>query len=350
MKVLFCGKHFSGGFIHTKNAIERRLGQRGLPLLTVETITCDREDVPTHLPTTTVLVPLMTPITAAMLDAKASPKLKLVMQYGVGLEGVNIPAASQRRLPVCKIPSADCGNAPSCAEHAIFLAIALLRDTHAMKTSLQTGGLGVPLGRTLFGGTATIVGYGGIGRELLPRLLVMGVKQVTVIVRDSASIEAHRVHIADSRVQFMTLPEDDNSQDAATRVIPSDVIFLCCNQHAGNIGFVNSSFLRNFSSSNGQGVIIVNIARGGLLNYDDMAEALRDGRVSGLGLDVYHTEPFPLPENDPLLSHSKVVVTPHIAGVTDISYRNMAEIVADNVMRILDGVEPTGIVNKTEIR
>lgn len=84
------------------------------------------------------------------------------------------------------------------------------------------------------------------------------------------------------------------------------------------------------------------------MNFDDVLEAMNrpDNLVAGVGTDVFHTEPFPTPiETDPFLSHPKVVCTPHVAGVTEISYRNMAEVLADNVMRVYDGRTPDGVVN-----
>ena len=81
------------------------------------------------------------------------------------------------------------------------------------------------------------------------------------------------------------------------------------------------------------------------MNYQDVLEGLNSGHLSGLGTDVFHTEPFPNPETDPILSHPNVIATPHVAGVTEVSYRNMARAVAENVIRLRDGLEPLGIVN-----
>ena len=81
-----------------------------------------------------------------------------------------------------------------------------------------------------------------------------------------------------------------------------------------------------------------------MLNYPDILKGLESGKVFGVGIDVYHTEPVPTPL-DMFLSHPRVVATPHVAGVTYISYRNMAQIVATNVRRILAGDDPIGAVN-----
>ena len=80
------------------------------------------------------------------------------------------------------------------------------------------------------------------------------------------------------------------------------------------------------------------------MKYDDVLRALNSGHLGGLGIDVFHTEPFPQ-DYDPILNHPKVFATPHVAGVTEISYRNMANVVAENVKRTMEGLVPLGVVN-----
>lgn len=81
------------------------------------------------------------------------------------------------------------------------------------------------------------------------------------------------------------------------------------------------------------------------MNYSDVYSALQSGQLCGVGIDVYSREPFPLPSEDEFLGHPKVVSTPHVAGVTEISYRNMAQMVAENVVRLKKGDFPLGCVN-----
>ena len=92
--------------------------------------------------------------------------------------------------------------------------------------------------------------------------------------------------------------------------------------------------------------------QGGLINYNDILEALETNKIAGFGLDVFHTEPFPNIESkleyDPILSHPNVIATPHIAGVTEISYRNMANAVFENVKLLINGEKPIGIVNQID--
>lgn len=120
LKVLFCGAgHFESGFLYTRDALSADSR--------VRVMQCARSDVDDEIADADVVVPLMTPIPAALL-ARA-PRLRLCMQFGAGLEGVDVVAASARGIKVCKIPSdGGCGNAQSCAEMAVFLSLAVLRD------------------------------------------------------------------------------------------------------------------------------------------------------------------------------------------------------------------------------
>jgi phosphoglycerate dehydrogenase-like enzyme len=263
-------------------------------------------------------------------------RLQLIMQYGAGLEGIDIDYATSRGIRVSKIPSDTSSNALSCAEHAIFLTLAVFRKYKDLVTSIATGRLGYPSGKTMFGCNAAIIGYGGIGKELVKRLRGFQVK-VYLIVKDLDKY--HREHVtefSDVIIGAITIAQ----WASISKLV--DIVYLCCPLTAENRQMINHSFLSELKAD----AIIVNIARGGLLNYDDVYASLESGHLGGLGLDVYHTEPFPMDISaDPILSHPKVVATPHVAGVTSRSYQDMAMIVADNVRRLRDGKPLTGVVN-----
>ena len=97
------------------------------------------------------------------------------------------------------------------------------------------------------------------------------------------------------------------------------------------------------TSNLSRGAVLVNIARGGLLNYEDVLQALNSGQLFGIGIDVYRQEP--MPPNDPFLRHPKVVCTPHVAGVTEVSYRAMSKAVASNVHRLIHDEDLANVVN-----
>lgn len=145
-KVLFCGKEFTNGFKYSKEAL--------LKFPNVTTVQCTREDIHKEIIDADVVLPLMCRMGAKEL--KLAGNLRMIMQFGVGLEGVDVPSATKSGVWVCKIPSEGTGNAQSCAEHAIFLCLALLRDVTEMRKSVEQGRLGIPIGRALYKSTAIV--------------------------------------------------------------------------------------------------------------------------------------------------------------------------------------------------
>lgn len=307
VKVLFCGmKNFRSSFEFTKEILQH---DRHVAVLQGDERIIDQQVRDAH-----VIIPFMYPITKEVLSN--APNLRLVMQYGVGLEGVDMEAATEAGVWVSRIPSNVCDNASSCAEHAIYLALGLLRQHHAMQVSLRSGLIGVPTGRTIKGSRALVYGYGGIGKQLASRLHALGAR-VTVISKYPCNDE--HVNVLASPAEFRA-------------VAPlNDLIFICTTQNKDNMGFVNADFISHMKRS----AFIINVARGGLLNYDDVLSALNSNRLGGVGIDVFHTEPFPT--DDPFLQHERVIVTPHVAGVTEMSYRQMAVITAENVRNLING-------------
>ena len=159
LKVLFCGEHMRSGYEFSRDILAHESD--------IQVRVCSRESLPEEILDAVVVVPLMSRISRELIAS--ARRLKLIMQFGVGLEGVDLAAARELGVPVANIPSQSSGNAQSCAEHAIFLAIALLRDVNGMRESLLSGGLGSPTGRTLFGATVLIYGFGDLGRSLSTR-------------------------------------------------------------------------------------------------------------------------------------------------------------------------------------
>eukprot|EP01039_Chlorochromonas_danica_P004890 gene4891-5359_t len=326
-KVVFCGPHFPAGYDFTKASLAKLSPA-------YEVIQCQNDDdLSYHLPSADVLVPLMTRITPTIL--KRADCLRLIVQFGVGLEGVDIESATERDVLVARIPSLGNGNAESCAEHCLLLSMALLRDLPALQTSLQQGRLGYPLGRTLYKSKVLIFGYGAIGKALLSRVLALGVEEVVVVTRSRQNPSNHQID--DDRVTFI----DVVTFQYRPELFDMDVVFMCISQNAESIGLVDAAFLHRFQ----RGALLINVARGGLLNYADVYHALQSGHLAGLGLDVFHTEPIPI-ENNPFLNHPRVVITPHVAGVTEVSYRTMGQEMANIIDNFFQHRQlPPGEVN-----
>ncbi|BDA43435.1 Glyoxylate reductase [Coccomyxa sp. Obi] len=316
-RVLFCGEEFNWGYKFTKEALQDDAN--------IEVSCCRREEVGEHIGSTDLAVPLMARLDAHMLDS--APRLKAILQYGVGVEGVDIPAATERGIWVSNIPSEGTGNALSCAEMAIYLTLACLRSANACAESINERRVGVPLGRTLFGKTVLIVGFGGIAKELVPRLRPFGAR--VMAVRRSAWGQA-----ADASAEAL-LDRKGAWSDMASFAADADIIIVACSQDSSSIGFVNDSLIAACKP----GVIIVNVARGGLLKYSAVRAGLESGKIGGLGLDVHWSEPFD--PQDWIAQHPRVVLTPHVAGVTELSYRAMAKVVAQEARRLHNGLPPT---------
>uniref|UniRef100_A0A0E0E9Y7 Phosphoglycerate dehydrogenase n=1 Tax=Oryza meridionalis TaxID=40149 RepID=A0A0E0E9Y7_9ORYZ len=243
--------------------------------------------------------------------AKAS-QMKIIMQYGVGLEGVDVNAATEHKIKVARIPGSTTGNAVSCAEMAIYLTLGVLRKQKVMDTAVKRKDLGIPVGDTIFGKSVLILGFGAIGVEIAKRLRPFGVK-ILATKRNWSSD---------------TLPCDiDELVDKKGG--PEDMYEFA--GEADIVGIVDHKFL----SAMKKGSYLVNIARGRLLDYDAVFNHLKSGHLGGLGIDVAWTEPYD-PE-DPILKFSNVIITPHIAGVTEYSYRTMAKVVGDVALKLHSG-------------
>ena len=239
-KVVFGGLgHFQSAFLMTKEALQHDS--------LIEVVQCSSNSINQAIVDADVVIPFMEKITAQTLHL--APKLKMILQFGVGLEGVDIDAATQAGVWVCNIRSVDCCNDKSSAEHAIYLALAVCRDQKAMHDSLVTHKLGCPTGRSLFGANALIYGYGGIGRQLAKRLSAFEM-QVAAVTRTMPS--------RNEPYPFQeTLTELCDTVEFPRLAALADIVFICCSQNQSNIGLVDKNFVNHLKDS----AIIVNVAR-----------------------------------------------------------------------------------------
>ncbi|KAL1219878.1 D-3-phosphoglycerate dehydrogenase 1 [Cardamine amara subsp. amara] len=256
------------------------------------------------------------------------PEMKLIMQYGVGLEGVDIDAATKYGIKVARIPSEGTGNAASCSEMAIYLMLGLLKKQNEMQISVRSRLLGVPAGDTLFGKTVFILGYGNIGRELAKRLKPFESRVIATKRSWTASINDSDSSLVD---------EKGSHEDIYTFAGKADIVVVCLTLNKETADVVNNKFICSMK----KGALLINISRGGLINYESTYENLESGHLGGLGIDVAWSEPFD--PNDPILKFKNVIITPHVAGVTEYSYLSMAKIVGDVALQLHEGLPLTGI-------
>jgi phosphoglycerate dehydrogenase-like enzyme len=266
-----------------------------------------------------VLIPAMARIDAALMDRING--LRLIHQWGAGLEGVDIPAATIRGIAVANVPSADGGNAESVAEWCVMAAIAAGRKLPAAIEAIRRGDAwGGPMGRALLGCTAGIIGLGGIGQALALRLRPFGMRMIG-IRRGPDTALAERLGM-----EWIGGPDR-----LAELLRESDYLFLCVPLNDSTRAIIDERALAMLP----EGACVINAGRGGLLSHAALLEALARGRLLGAGLDVFEREP--LDPASPLLGRADILATPHIAGVTTISYRGIARRLADNVMRLHEG-------------
>ena len=268
----------------------------------------------------------------ARLDATAlsQGKFGLVQQYGVGLDNVDIAAATRQGIYVARVPGDISGNAASVAEHAIFLMLALSRKFPQTQLELAARRVGAPTGAALCGKTACIVGLGSIGQLLAPRLHALGLRLVG----------AHNHPLRKSPAE-LHLDEFHDLAELAQATAQADYVILCLNYKPELRYFFSTDFLAGLKAS----AYLVNVARGGLLDPEALTKALARGGLAGAGLDVFWEEPVDTAH--PLFAQN-VVATPHVAGVTDISYQGIAEVCAENIMRYAAGETPLYAVNLPE--
>lgn len=313
------------GYLFTKEALNTKAP-------TCEVVQCDRQDVSTQIVDADVVVPLMTELKADVL--KKAKKLKLIIQYGAGVEGVDIPTATQLGIFVSNIPSKDTGNAASCAEMAIFLILSVLRKLHEMLDSIEKSRLGVPLGVMLQGKHVLVVGFGNIAKELILRLHPFGVK-MSALRKNGHKWDTCGDELG-KQSEALLCHKGTFAEEHLMALLPCiDIIVLTCSLDESNRHMVNSKFI----SMCKDGVYIVNVARGGLIDYKTALDGLHSGKIAGMGLDVQFWEPFD--PKDSISQHDRVVLTPHVAGVTETSYRNMADIVSEETLRISEGKRPS---------
>jgi phosphoglycerate dehydrogenase-like enzyme len=252
----------------------------------------------------------------------------MIHQFGVGLEGVDIPAATRRGIFVCNVPADVTPNAESTAEHAVFLMLGVARKIHVCLAAFTQDMWGAPVGEGLFGNRALIVGLGKVGRALAGKLAAMGMR-VDALVRNPQS------------APDPALPIDRIGG-------PSDLLSM-----AGDADFVVSTVVLTDQTRNlfdaalftamKPTAFVINVSRGPVINEADLEVALRSGTIAGAGLDVFGHEP--LNPDHPLLSMVNVFATPHVAGVTRQNYDGIARVVADNIGRLKQGEDPLHCVN-----
>jgi len=267
-----------------------------------------------------VLIPTMSRVTKDTLKTADCPRL--IQQCGAGLELVDVRAARTRGIYVANVPSDISGNADSVAEIAIYFMIGLSRNVEMMTASLEKRIMGAPMGIALKGRTVGIIGLGGIGKALINRLRPFGVRLIGMKQSDP-----------DQAQKALGLTWVGGPGDLEILLKQSDYVVLCLPLNSNSQGLINETTIKMMK----RGSFLVNVSRGGLMDYGALKSALKEKRLAGAGLDVFWEEP-PDPRDD--IFQYNIMATPHIGGATDVSMQGIAESVVENIRLIARGETP----------
>lgn len=295
MRILFCGT----GWLEVVDCIRQRLD----PEHTIEI--WDRTvPLAEALADVDVILPSNMRIDAAAIAAPR--RLALIQQPAAGTEGIDVDAARARGVPVCNAPAT---NHVSVAEAALLLILSLARRLPVARRELAAARIGGPLGIELRGKALGIVGLGRSGSALADAARGLGMEVLSVRSRDS-------------RAALLAM------------LARCDVVSLHCPETPATRGMIDAEALAAMKP----GALLVNCARGGIVDRAALEAALGSGHLGGVGLDVFWREPWD--PADPLLARDDVVALPHVAGSTAESFARIADLVAGNVHRVARGDEP----------
>ena len=255
---------------------------------------------------------------------RAGKSLQVVGRFGIGLDNIDVAEATRLGIPVTHVP-AYCLDEVS--DHAMALLLACARKVCAYHVAVRQGDwslqTGVPMHR-LRGRTLGILGLGKIGQTLVAKAKAFGLRVIASDPYVSPSIATGLgVELVDPDVLF--------SQ--------SDYLSLHVPLRAETRGLVNDVRLRQMKTT----AILVNTARGPIVDQDALVRALQTGWIAGAGLDVYEEER--LPPDHPLLHLPNVVTTPHAAFYSEEALFDLRTKGANNVARVLSGRRPAAVVN-----
>ena len=263
-------------------------------------------------------------IDGAVLDRE--PQLKVVSNFAVGYDNVDVPACTERGVAVCNTPGVL---TETTADFAFALLMAAARRVvegadYVRAGKWQTWGPTLLLGRDLHGATLGIVGFGRIGKEMAKRARGFDMR---VLAYDAYHDEDAARELG---VTFVEL--DDLLRE-------SDFVTLHCALTEETHHLIGARELGLMKPT----AILVNAARGPVVDTDALVAALRDGTIGGAALDV--TDPEPLPADHPLVPLPNCIVVPHIASATVATRDNMATLAVRNALSVLRGESPPSCVN-----
>ena len=272
-----------------------------------------------------IVVRSATKVTAELIER--AERLKVIGRAGVGIDNVDVGAATRRGIVVANAPEST---VTSAAEHTVGLLVALARNIPQAHAALKQGRWERSAwgGIELEGKTLGVLGFGRIGQQVARRALGLGMRVV-----------AYDPFVAKERFRELGVERGETPDDVLRA---AEFLTLHLPLTAETRGFLGSETLAKLP----EGARVINAARGELVDEDALAEALRSGRIAAAALDVYSQEPY----SGPLLELDNVVATPHLAASTEEAQDRAGVIVAEQVVAALEGAVVTNAVNIPAIR
>lgn len=256
-------------------------------------------------------------ITRAVID-RFHPRLKVISKYGIGLDKIDVAYATEKRLPVLNTPGV---NHTTVAEHTFGLLLGITKKIIENAVEVSAGkwvaGWKKPVGHEILGGTMGIIGLGRIGKEVATRAKAFG---MSVIAYDPYFDEAFAAEHGVKRCASMD-----------EVLLEANVVSLHCFLDENTRGMINKEKIAEMKD----GVVVLNCARGELVETDDIRDALVSGKVGGYGADVLDEEPPRA--GHPLFTAPNCVITSHIASRTYESVERQAMRATNNLVNYLKG-------------
>ncbi|RKR07505.1 D-3-phosphoglycerate dehydrogenase [Kushneria sinocarnis] len=261
-------------------------------------------------------------ITGEVLDAL--PEVQVISRYGVGVDTVDVAAATERGVAVCNVP--DYGT-EAVSDHAIALAVAVVRNTAGMDRRMRAGQSAL---------AASVPVYGFAGR----RFGVIGAGAIGSATARKAAGLGFEVVVFDARFEpGARTPEGWPVVSLETLLVSSHVVSIHVPLTEQTRHLIDADALACMRSD----AVLINTARGGVVETTALVTALQQGRLLGAGLDVLEEEPLPV--DHPLMSCPRVVLTPHAGFYTEDSYAELKRRTAQHALDVVQGRRPGNILN-----
>ncbi|MFC9675097.1 phosphoglycerate dehydrogenase [Streptomyces sp. NPDC056949] len=267
-----------------------------------------------YAPGADALIVGMDAITAEVMDA--APRLKVIAKHGVGVDTIDVAAAHARGIPVVCAPGS---NSHAVAEYTFGLLLSATRSLAASHVAVAASGWPKLFGPELRGKTLGIIGFGRIGRLLAGYARAFGMELL-----------AHDPYVPDAGIRA----HGAEPATLETLLARADAVSLHTPPDPSGTPLLDRARLAAMK----QGAILVNAARGGLVDEHALADLLGSGHLGAAALDAFSTEP--LPGDHPLREAPRTLLTSHMAACTPEANRAMGAMVADDVVRVLAGNEP----------